>query len=64
MRVAKTGISVSLNCELTKDIRSVVKKNYWDHTTGKLNLHAIIQAAPEAEKRKIYDFLKSYFGDR
>lgn len=41
----------------------VVKKNYWDHTTGKLNVYAIIQAANEEEKRSIYRFLKEYFGD-
>jgi hypothetical protein len=40
----------------------VVKKNFWDHTTGKLNVYAIVQAAPEAEKRKVYDFLREYFG--
>jgi hypothetical protein len=42
----------------------VVKKNYWDHTTGWLNVYAIVQAAPEAEKRRVYEFLKSYFGDK
>ena len=41
----------------------VVKKNYWDDTTGQLNVYAIVQAAPEAEKRKIYEFLKEYFGN-
>jgi hypothetical protein len=41
----------------------VVKKNYWDHTTGKLNVYSIIQAAPEEEKRRVYEFLKEYFGD-
>ena len=41
----------------------VVKKNYWDHTTGKLNVYAIVQAASEAEKKEIYRFLKEYFGD-
>jgi len=40
----------------------VVKKNYWDHTTGKLNTLAIVQAAPEAVKRVVYDFLRKYFG--
>lgn len=41
----------------------VVKKNYWDHNTGWLNVYAIVQAAPEQEKRAVYEFLKAYFGD-
>ncbi|HVA46812.1 MAG TPA: hypothetical protein VNH11_10645 [Pirellulales bacterium] len=41
----------------------VVKKNFWDHATGKLNVYAIVQAAPEREKRAVYDFLREYFGD-
>jgi len=41
----------------------VVKKNYWDHTTGWLNVYAIVQAASEAEKRRVHEFLKSYFED-
>jgi hypothetical protein len=41
----------------------VVTKNFWDHTTGKLNVYAIVQAAPREKKREIYDFLKEYFGD-
>lgn len=41
----------------------VMKKNFWDHETGWLNVYAIIQAAKESEKRKVYDFLKIYFGD-
>jgi hypothetical protein len=40
----------------------VVKKNYWDHRTGKLNIYAIVQAAPEDVKREVYEFLKAYFG--
>jgi len=39
----------------------VMKKNYWDHATGKLNVYAIVQAAPEELKREIYEFLKEYF---
>jgi len=39
----------------------VLKKNFWDHTTGKLNVHAIVQAAPERVKREVYAFLKDYF---
>lgn len=41
----------------------VVKKNYWDNRTGKLNVYAIVQAAPRTVKRSIYEFLKEYFGD-
>jgi hypothetical protein len=41
----------------------VIKKNYWDHTTGWLNVYAIVQAASEEEKRRVYKFLKEYFGD-
>ncbi len=41
----------------------VVKKNYWDHITGKLNVYAIVQAASEEEKKRVYEFLKEYFGD-
>lgn len=41
----------------------VIKKNYWDDTTGWLNVYAIVQAASEPEKRKVYEFLKVYFGD-
>lgn len=40
----------------------VTKKNYWDTTTGKLNTYAIVQFAPEPEKRKVFRFLLSYFG--
>ena len=40
----------------------VTKKNYWDTTTGKLNTYAIIQFAPEKEKRSIFNFLLRYFG--
>jgi hypothetical protein len=39
----------------------VMKKNFWDHTTGWLNVYAIVQAAPESEKRRVYEFLKRYF---
>jgi len=39
----------------------VLKRNFWDHTTGKLNVYAIVQAAPERVKREIYRFLKEYF---
>ncbi len=41
----------------------VMKKNYWDDATGWLNVYAIVQAASEQEKRRVYEFLKEYFGD-
>jgi hypothetical protein len=28
-----------------------------------LNVHAIVQAASEAEKRRAFEFLKDYFGN-
>lgn len=40
----------------------VVKKNYWDHTTGKLNVHAIVQASSKDDKAVIFSFLLEYFG--
>ncbi len=40
----------------------VVKKNYWDHDTGSLNAYAIVQAASEADKWQVYEFLCGYFG--
>lgn len=41
----------------------VMKRNYWDDETGRLNVYAIVQAASESEKRHVYEFLKSYFGE-
>ena len=41
----------------------VMKKNYWDSTTGKLNVLAIVQAASTRVKRQVYSFLKKFFGD-
>lgn len=41
----------------------VVKKNYWDSTTGKLNVYAIIQSASKRDKRVVYEFLKEFFKD-
>jgi hypothetical protein len=41
----------------------VEKKNYWDHTTGKVNVYAIVQAAPVHVKRDVYDLLKKFFND-
>ncbi len=39
----------------------VMKKNYWDSSTGKLNAYAIIQAASLKDKRQVYTFLKDFF---
>jgi len=39
-----------------------VKKNYWNNTTGKLNVYAIVQAAPQSEKMAVFLFLLEYFG--
>jgi len=41
----------------------VMKKNYWDDRTGKVNLYAIVQASSRMEKWKVYQFLKKFFGD-
>ncbi|MEX2179335.1 MAG: hypothetical protein WD801_11525 [Gemmatimonadaceae bacterium] len=41
----------------------VMKKNYWDSLTGKVNAIAIVQAAPHKEKEAVYEMLKRYFGD-
>lgn len=41
----------------------VMKKNYWDSTTDKLNVYAIVQSASLKEKRLVYDFLKEFFKD-
>lgn len=40
----------------------VVKKNFWDNTTGKLNIYAIIQAATRNEKLEVFAFLLEHFG--
>jgi hypothetical protein len=41
----------------------VTKKNFWDDRTGKMNVYAIVQAASEKDKRRVYEFLREYFGD-
>lgn len=41
----------------------VMKKNYWDSVTGKLNVYAIVQAASLADKRLAYEFLQEFFGE-
>jgi len=40
----------------------VVKKNYWDNQTGKLNVYAVVQAASRREKQEVFDFLLEHFG--
>jgi hypothetical protein len=40
----------------------VMKKNYWDTITGKLNTYAVVQAAPDPEKQEVFRFLLEYFG--
>lgn len=40
----------------------VTKKNYWDNTTGKLNVYAIVQAASAKEKNNVFRFLLEYYG--
>jgi len=39
----------------------VMKKNYWDHETGWLNVYAIVQSASVKEKQKVHEFLQDYF---
>jgi hypothetical protein len=41
----------------------VIKRNFWDSTSGKLNVYAIVQASTRAEKRKVFEFLLEYFRD-
>lgn len=40
----------------------VMKKNFWDGSTGKFNITAILQAAGLEEKRRAFSFLKQFFG--
>jgi hypothetical protein len=40
----------------------VMKKNYWDTNTGKMNVYAIIQSATNSEKEIVFKFLLDYFG--
>ncbi len=41
----------------------VMKKNFWDSTTGKINLIAILQAAGLEQKREAFSFLQQFFGE-
>ncbi len=38
----------------------VIKKNFWDSMTGKLNVQAILQAASAREKQEAFNFLLGY----
>jgi len=40
----------------------IMKKNYWDSSTGKMNIYAIIQSATKTEKTIAFKFLLDYFG--
>lgn len=40
----------------------VMKKNYWDTNTGKMNIYAIIQSSTNTEKEIAFKFLLDYFG--
>ena len=39
----------------------VMKKNYWDDETGKLNVIAIIQSSSNTQKKEAFQFLENYF---
>ena len=40
----------------------VMKKNYWDSNTGKMNVYAIIQSSTMEEKEIVFRFLIDFFG--
>lgn len=40
----------------------VMKKNYWDSGTGKINVIGILQQVSEAQKKEALEFLNGYFG--
>jgi hypothetical protein len=40
----------------------VMKKNYWDSGTGKINLSGILQSVGEKQKHEALQFLLRYFG--
>ena len=41
----------------------VMKKNFWDSSTGKMNYIAIVQAAPLEAKREMLVMLKAFFAE-
>jgi hypothetical protein len=40
----------------------VMKKNYWDSSSGKINLIGILQAVSKDQKEEAFKFLLNYFG--
>lgn len=42
----------------------VMKKNYWDSSTGKINVMGILQSVSEKQKREALDYLVRYFGHK
>ena len=42
----------------------VMKKNFWDGATGKVNVLAILQAAGVKQKREALSFLQRYFDEK
>ncbi|WBU54161.1 hypothetical protein [Paracoccus sp. SCSIO 75233] len=40
----------------------VMKKNYWDSSTGKINIEAILQSVNEKQKQAALQFLLRYYG--
>jgi hypothetical protein len=42
----------------------VMKKNYWDSSTGKVNAYAVVQAASRSDKWAVLLFLLEHFGYR
>lgn len=49
------------NFQLLCGRHNVIKKNFWDDQTGKLNTVAILQAIPEKDKKLALNWLTSYF---
>ena len=41
----------------------VMKKNYWDSGSGKINVVGILQSASKPQKEEALRFLKNYFGE-
>ncbi len=42
----------------------VMKKNFWDSSTGRINYIGLIQAAKFQDKREVFEVLKVYFADQ
>jgi len=41
----------------------VMKRNFWDNSTGKLNVYAIVQAASREDKELVFELLRKFFKD-